>query len=190
MATVRAKTDLRSPTGKLLIAKAGRFGMALREHAVKEGHYNKVPVRWKGRSKVYWHDLDDLEFIQVECDKLAYVARRPDQLLDLPPIPKPPTHYNYHFGETLRAFREDRKLPQWELANRMMHCGEPVAQTTISYWERSEAAPNGVYVTALAKALDVPVFLFFVNFRDCTWLRKVRQYINQLTDMMCQDVIY
>jgi transcriptional regulator with XRE-family HTH domain len=189
MAIVRAKHDLHSASGKLLIAKEGREGVALRGRVARGENLNKVPVRWKGRRKVYWHEFSNLEFVDHELDPIAYIALAPDGLLDLPPIPKPPEHYTYNFGANLKHFRQERNKAQWELAQALAGMGAAVSQTTISYWERRETAPNGEYVIALAKALNVPAFLFFINFRDCDWLTSVRQYLEQLADIMCEEVV-
>ena len=188
MARVRAKRDIRSGSGKLLLAGEGREGYAIRKPVVKPANYNKVAVQWDGRKKVYWHRFDDLEFLDIEPDPHTFIAFRPDGMLDIP-IPAPPEFYAYHFGANLRQFREEQGIPQWRLADLLTENGTHVSQTTISYWERSAEAPNGSYVAALAEVLNRPVFLFFINFRDCDWLRKVRKYLNVLADAVCEEVI-
>lgn len=188
MARVQAKCNIYSSSGKLLIAKKGREGTAVRKRAIKPANFNKVAVRWDGRRKLYWHNFDDLAFFDAELDPHAFIAFRPDGLLDLP-LPRPGEFYSYHFGENLRQFRELSQMPQWKLAKLLTEQGTKVSQTTISYWERSDDAPNGAFVSALSRVLNVPVFLFFINFRDCDWLRKVRGYLDQLADVVCEEVI-
>jgi len=188
MAEVIAKSNLYAANGKLLVAAAGRCGVALRKVALRKATYNKVAVRWQGRHKIYWHWFDDLEFKNTDnqLDPIAYIAIRADQLLDLPALPQPPEHYVYNFGDNLRHFREERDMSQHKLATLITASGEHVAQTTISYWERNTVAPNGSYIQLLSKVLDVPPFLFFINFRDCAWLRRVRDYVNKLADSLCE----
>lgn len=190
MAEVVARADLYAANGKLLVAKSGRRGVAVRKATIRDSNFNKVAVRWKGRHKIYWHWFEDLHFSkngEEQLDPTSYIAIRPDKLLDIPPLPQPPEHYVYNFGDNLRHFREERKLSQRGLAWKLSDIGERVAQTTVSYWERNEAAPNGNYIRALSKVLDVPPFLFFVNFRDCEWLRRMRNYVNQLADSLCEE---
>lgn len=192
MAEVMARTDLYAANGKLLVARAGRRGVAIQKSTIRESNFNKVAVRWQGRRKIYWHWFDDLEFTkkdEEQLDPMSYIAVRPDQLLDIPPLPQPPEHYVYNFGDNLRHFREERQMSQRSLAKALTESGEHVAQTTVSYWERNETAPNGVYIRALAKVLDVPPFLFFVNFRDCEWLRRMRDYVNKLAGTLCDKAV-
>ena len=188
MAVVMAVRDLYAANGKLLVAKLGREGVAVRKRTTRVTNFNKVAVRWNGRRKLYWHYFDDLRFSPgSELPAEAYIATPPGQILDLPALPQPPTHHEYHFGDNLRKFREERSVPQWRLAKLMTNNGIPVAQTTVSYWERSDTAPNGVYVRGLSQVLDIPVFMFFINFRDCDWLRRVREYIKRLSESLCDE---
>jgi transcriptional regulator with XRE-family HTH domain len=187
MAVVRARMNLYAANGKLLVAKKDREGIAVRKMTTRTANFNKVAVRWNGRRKLYWHHFDDLEFTSSQLDPTAYIAVPPGRLLDLPSLPQPPTHYDYHFGDNLRRFREERSVPQWKLAKLMKEIGISVAQTTISYWERNDTAPNGAYVRGLSQVLNIPVFMFFINFRDCEWLRRVRRYVNQLSESLCEE---
>ena len=188
MAVVVAKDDLYAANGKMLVAKKGRRGVALRKLTTRQINFNKVPVRWKGRRKVYWHWFDDLEFISSELDPTAYIAVRPNQLLDIPSLPQPPSHYSYNFGENLKYFRKERGLSQSALAKLMvLDNGETAGQTSVSYWERNAHAPSGSYIVAIAKALGVPPFMFFVNLKDCEWMRGMRLYIDKLSDILCEE---
>ena len=187
MAVVKARTDLYAANGKLLVAKRDRVGTAVRKSTTRVTNFNKVAVQWNGRRKLYWHHFHDLEFVQADLAPEAYIAVPPGQILDLPALPQPPTHYDYHFGDNLRRFREERGVPQWRLAKLLTDVGIAVAQTTISYWERNDTAPNGTYVRGLSQVLNIPVFMFFINFRDCEWLRRVRTYVNKLADSLCEE---
>ena len=115
----------------------------------------------------------------------AYVALPPNQVLNFPPLPAPPDIHDYHFGRNLRQFRRDKKLSQSKLAERLMLNNKPASQTTISYWERQREAPRGHYIHALARTLDIPAFLFFVNFSDCIWLGEAERYMTQLKESLC-----
>lgn len=188
MAVVTARSDLYAANGKLLVARAGRRGIAVRKHTTRDSNFNKVAVRWEGRRKLYWHWFEDLSFDKSdELHPTAYIATPPNSLLDIPPIPQPPEHYVYNFGDNLRHFREERGMSQRKLATLLTEGGEHVAQTTVSYWERNETAPNGSYIRALSKVLDIPPFMFFINFRDCEWLRRVRTYVKSLAESLCEE---
>lgn len=187
MATVRARRDLRSQRG-MLIAKKDREGEAIRGHEAHGRNVGKVAVKWKGRrTKIYWHLLDDLEFLSAPVDPYAYVARPPNSLLAYPQLPAPPGHNKYDFGHNLKSFRLDRKLKQWQLARLVTNTGVHVVQTTISNWERRKDAPDGAYVRALATALDVPALAFFINYRDCTWLDATIVYLVKVRDVLCHE---
>lgn len=187
MATVRAKFELRSPKG-MLIAKKGRLGQALRGYKAYSRAVGKVAVKWKGRRvKIYWHELDELEFIDAPVDIAAYVAQPPDKLLNYPPLPAPAKHDAVDFGRNLRAFRQERGFSQAELASRLSELGLSVVQTTVSNWERRAKPPGGLQISILAEALDVPVMIFFINYRDCDWLDKTIDYLQKVRLMICGD---
>lgn len=187
MARVRALTDIRTGKG-LLIAEKGRLGVALLNYKHTQAHYGKVPVRWHGRKcKIYWTVLQDIVFINPKFDPEVYVARPRGQLLEYPPLPAPPNKFEYHFGQNLRRFRKEKKLSQKKLARMILQFGVRACQTSISWWERRRHPPNGAYVDALARALDVPAFLMLINYTDCTWLYEVREYVNKLTDQLCGE---
>jgi transcriptional regulator with XRE-family HTH domain len=187
MARVRALTNIRTDSG-LLVAERGRLGVALLDYGRAKAHYGKIPVRWHGRKcKVYWTLMQDIEFLQPQLDPEAYVARPPGQLLVYPPLPDPPSKFDYHFGENLRRFRKERKLGQAQLAKLLRQQGVKACQTTVSWWERSRHSPRGVCIDALARILDVPAFMMLINYTDCTWLREVREYVNKLTDSVYEE---
>jgi DNA-binding XRE family transcriptional regulator len=186
MSKVIAIKDVRTERG-LLIATEGTEGVALYKHRATPSNYFKMPVRWGRRRKVYWCDPGDLELVDATMDKAAYVALPPDNLLNFPPLPSPPDIYDYHFGRNLKQFRRDKKLSQTQLAERLTFSNKPASQTTISYWERQREAPRGRYTHALSEALEIPAFLFFVNFSDCVWLGEAERYMTRLKQSLCKD---
>jgi len=172
----------------MLIAKKDRVGEAIRDHNAYGKNIGKVAVKWRGRkTKIYWHSLDELEFIGEPVDLFAYVAQPTSSPLNCSPLPAPPAPNEFHFGDNLRTFRRDHGLRQWELAELMTKAGVKVAQTTISNWERRCDAPDGSYVKALAVALRVPALIFFVNYRDCTWMDRTIEYLTKVRAIMCPE---
>lgn len=188
MARVRALKDITTPKG-MLIAKEGDEGEALRnyEPARPTGYY-KVAVRWDGRRKIYWVHPDQLEFVNPVLDAKAYIAMPkgiPKNVF--PEVPTALGYHHYDFGANLRHYRLKNRLQQSELANKLTQVGAPVAQTTISHWERQEAAPNGRYVQALSEVLDVPAFAFFCNLTDCRWIDGTLGYVKGVQDRLCKE---
>jgi hypothetical protein len=164
------------------------MGEAIRGHNAHGKNIGKVAVKWHGRqTKIYWHRLEDLDFLDAPIDPYAYIAQPPSSLLAYPQLPEPPKHTKYDFGFNLRCFRRDRKLKQWQLAAAMTSAGICVVQTTISNWERRREAPDGVYVKALALALNVPVLAFFINYRDCAWIDSTLDYLTKVRDIICNE---
>lgn len=188
MARVIAKTDVLTDGG-MRVAKAGDQGRALRNHMPKRGrNLRRVAVQWGGRRKVYWALLGELEFVDPALDPYAYLAlptRMPE--IEFPPLPKPPDPYEFNFGANLKHYRDLRKLYQWKLAELLNDHGVPVAQTTISHWEQSEESPAGIYVRALARVMQVPVFAFFLNLRDCRWIVATKEYMIRVEDTLCTE---
>jgi hypothetical protein len=184
MSRVIALEDVTTERG-MLVAKKGTKGVALLKHKATPSTFYKVPVRWGRRRKVYWCPLKCLHFENPEQDPEAYVALPPNQVLNYPPLPAPPDIHDYHFGRNLRQFRRDQKLSQTKLAERLTFSNRPASQTTVSYWERQREAPRGKYIHALARALNIPAFLFFVNFSDCVWLTEAERYMRQLKESLC-----
>ena len=62
----------------------------------------------------------------------------------------------YHFGQTIRQFRELAHLEQAEVARA---CG--VAPTTISNWEHDRSRPSLSLVPVLCRILNMPLEVFF-----------------------------
>jgi len=188
MARVVALVDIKSEGG-LTVAEKGRRGVALRGYGKTKVHYGKVPVRWDGRkSKVYWVMLHEIDFVNKDkLDPYAYVARLPDKLLIYPPLPNPPSKFEYHFGHNLRRFRTERGVGQNQLSRMLAAEGIKACQTTISWWERKKHPPRGAALDALAKILEIPAFMLMINFTDCVWLREARTYIDKLVDDVCEE---
>lgn len=186
MSKVIALDDVTTDRG-MLVAKKDTEGVALHKHKATPSTYYKVPVRWGRRRKVYWCSPSLLHFVNPPMDPAAYVALPPNQILNFPPLPAPPDIHDYHFGRNLRQFRRDKQLSQSVLADQLMISNRPASQTTISYWERQREAPRGRYIHALARALNIPAFLFFVNFSDCVWLSEAERYMKQLKESLCGE---
>ncbi|KKN73556.1 hypothetical protein LCGC14_0400080 [marine sediment metagenome] len=186
MSNVAAKEDLRSASGKLLIAARGRAGEALLNYPAYPENYGKVPIRWKGRRKIYWHLLVDLIFIEPPIDPSAYVALPPNDLMASPKMPMAPDPRLYDFGQNLRQFRKECGWQQWQLVDELEQLHVKVSQTTISYWERNKMAPKGRFIVALARVFRIPAFAFFLNFHDCDYLEQVYKYMKTVFIMHCR----
>ena len=185
MSKVFAARELRSSSGRLLIAEAGREGVAIAGYTAYPENYGKVPVRWKRRRKIYWHELDDLTFVDPPLDPTAYVALPPDEVMKLPEMPPPPDPKAYNFGRNLRQFRRERGWRQRHLVTRLELIGVNISQTGVSHWERSKMAPKGEFVSALAQVFNIPAFVFFLNFHDCIHLEQSYRYMQQLYFAHC-----
>lgn len=185
MSKVLAKLDLRSASGKLLIAEQGREGVAIAGYAAYPGNYGKVPVRWKRRRKVYWHELDDLIFVEPPIDPISYVALPPDRVIGFPKMPPPPDPRTYDFGRNLRQFRKERGWRQRHLVAMLKTAGVGISQTGVSHWERNRMAPKGEFVVALARVFNIPAFAFFLSFHDCEHLAQTYRYMQQLYVTHC-----
>ncbi len=185
MSKVVAKHDLRSVTGKLMVAHRGREGVAIAGYRAYPDNYGKVPVRWKRRTKIYWHALDDLIFIKPPMDPVAYVALPPDDVIGMPKMPPPPDPSTYDFGRNLRQFRKEYGWRQWQLTRRLEQIGVKISQTGISCWERKKMAPKGEFVVALARVFNIPAYAFFLNFHDCDHLEQTYRYMCQVYVTHC-----
>lgn len=188
MARVRALADIKSAKG-MMIAHGGDEGEALRNYpATRSTCFYKVAVRWNCRRKVYWVHPDQLEFVDSVLDARSYTAMPtgvPQNVF--PAVPTEIGYNRYDFGANLRYYRLKKRLQQRELAERLSEVGAPVAQTTISNWERHKAAPSGRYVQAISEALDVPAFVFFCNLTDCRWINGTLGYIKRVRERMCKE---
>ena len=185
MSKVLAKHDLRSASGKLLIAEQGREGIAISGYKAYPENHGKVPVRWKRRRKIYWHELDDLVFVEPPMDPTAYVALPPDDVIGLPKMPPPPDPRTYDFGRNLRQFRKERGWRQRQLVKQLELLCVNISQTGVSHWERGKMAPKGEFVVALAQVFNIPAFAFFLNFHDCDHLEQTYRYMRQVYVTHC-----
>jgi hypothetical protein len=193
MARVTAKCVLVSEGG-LRIASPGETGTALRNHKPsRKENIGKVPVRWDGRKKVYWHMLASLRFDKCELHPTAYVSG-PEHNIDTamalgaPLIPKP---VDYSFGANLRLFRVRRGFSQQKLVDRMRELtGRKISQTAVSFWERHKAAPRGEYLDILSEALRVPPFMFFLNFNDGRWMRAASECVKEFGRIICEEMTF
>ncbi len=190
MSRVRALVDIRTAKG-LLVACEGKFGVAVLNSRGKlnSDNYGKIPVRWNGRQKFYWALKEDVEFINPQVDPELYVARAPEQ--QYPSMPTAPASFKYNYGTNLARFRKLRKLKQWQLAEGVgKELGHRVSQTTVSYWERHGVPPRGAYLNAVSVVLDIPVFIFLLNIDDCCWLEEATEYMQRITEKVCEEEAY
>lgn len=168
--------------GGMVLADEGQRGTALlgvkpnRKH-----HYGLVPVRWKGRQRAFW----------VEIDKLKSRHNLTRCITPLPPkeceleVPRSATAGVLHFGRNLRMFRKARELSQEQLAAAMAKKGlGRVSQTGISNWESRSDCPNGRFVEVASRVLDVPAFAFFVPL-DCVRISDCLDYVGDLQRLIC-----
>ena len=184
---VTASRNIVTPHG-LCIALRGARGRAVRgARACKESNVNKVLVVFQGRCKGYWCTPGDLEFPDG-LDQLPYISARIefDPFKNALELPCARASYEFHFGENLKAFRLARKLSQADLGRRMGKFGPALAQSTICYREGSPHSPNGRFVESAARALQVPVFVFFMNFSEGRTFKPVQDFICSLSSAVCK----
>lgn len=187
MAHVRAATNIVTSKG-LTVARAGEDGAAVRGALpYYPGHHGKVLVRFGDRQRSYWCHPDQLRF-QENVVLEDYVARvvRFDPYVNATHLPTSPQPNRYHFGKNLRLCRQARRLTQTQLGRAMSRYGLKAAQATICYREGRPYSPNGKFVEAAARVLQVPAWLFFVNIRDRETLTGVREFLVQTSSSICE----
>jgi transcriptional regulator with XRE-family HTH domain len=187
MARVQAATDIVTEHG-LRIAKAGDTGEAMKGAQPYDArHNNKVLARFNDNKRAYWCDPAQLQFLDnvVLADYAARVVHFDpfERATHLPTSPRP---LKYHFGKNLRLCRQARKLTQSQLGRQMSRHGLKAAQATICYREGRPYSPNGKFVEAAARVLQVPAWLFFVNIRDRATLTGVREFLVQTSSSICE----
>ena len=177
---VSAAVDIKFEGG-MLLAAAGTRGVALVGlKPNRPRHYGLVPVRWAGRVRAFW--------VAKEKLKSRYG-------LDVCTTPAPEVELNltipesrigeFSFGKNLKMFRRARGKSQEELAAAMNGVGmQRISQTSISNWENRVDCPSGHFLSAAAKALDVPAFAFFVSL-ECVKVEHCMEYIKGLREYLC-----
>lgn len=162
---VKARRDLVS-AGGLPIAEAGDTGrVALDRVPTRKEHYGLVPVYWGTRSRAYWVSASDLKAVgRGDVRKLVKVSPVPEKEPTLPVPRRGAGQSGYNFGRMLQRVRQARGLSQEALAKAMRKVGSVrVSQATLSKWEARADSPSGEFIAAVAAALDVPAFMFFVE---------------------------
>lgn len=187
MAHVRATSDIVTDKG-LTIAKEGESGEAYKGALpYYPGHHGKVLVRFGDRQRSYWchpHQIRFTETVQAS-DYVAQVVQF-DPFGKAAHLPTSVQANKYHFGKNLRLCRQARKLTQTELGRAMSRYGLKAAQATICYREGRPYSPNGKFVEAAARVLQVPAWLFFINIRDRDTLTGVREFLVQTSSSICE----
>lgn len=186
MIKVTARTRIVTP-GKFVIAEKGDEGRVVEgEMPHMSRNLGRVLVVFDGREKGYWCETEWLKF-PTGCNPLNYIAVRKttDPYEVAFNIPLCHGVYSFHFGNNLKLCRQARRLSQARLGEEMGKHGLPLAQSTVCYHERSPESPGGQFVTAAAKALKVPVFVFFLDLENCAIFDKTKSFLASLSANVC-----
>jgi hypothetical protein len=189
MAKVSANSDIVTSKG-FTIARKGDSGEA---HPDSQPHdaenCGKILVFFRGNSHGYWCEPSALCFHSLDRGKGIgdYIASKEvfDRYGSAPLLPKSSQTYEYDFGKNLRLCRRARRMSQSELGEKMGNFGLPLAQSTICYRENSRVSPGGRFVSAAAKALKVPAFVFFVPMDECDIFGDAKAYLRAMSSAVC-----
>lgn len=192
MAYVTARNDIWT-TNELCIAHKGTKGRAVRgQRPHEDTNYGKVLVYFGRRQKGYWCAPEDLEFPK-KSNLSDYVATKAqhDPYQDALSLPFDNKVTEYDFGKNLRICRQARRFSQAKLGEAMGRflgtAKKPLAQSTICYRERCRHSPGGQFVTAAAKALNVPAMVFFVDLNDSEIFGKTKDFLHSLSSAVFQN---
>lgn len=166
-ALVTAKKDIVTEKN-FRVASRGDAGTAEKGAQPHEDkNFGKVLVYFNGRDHGYWVDPVLLNFAK-NLDLSLYISRKEpfDWYANAPKLPFNSEFCRYDFGSNLRLFRKARRISQTELGKRMKRFGIEPAQATVCYYEGKKLCPNGRFVDAAAKVLQVPPWVFFLNLAD------------------------
>jgi len=184
---VKAKKDILTDKG-LRIAQRGTVGKVILEARPRSSeHWGKVLVVFDGHTRGYWCSPEGLSFPKnVNPTDVVAQPRERDPFKSVPHIPVFSGEHEFHFGANLRMCRRARRMSQMELAERMSQVGAVgVAQSTICYREGQKTNPSGWFVSAAAKALDVPPFIFFVDLCRCRAYTESKRFLNGCSSSIC-----
>lgn len=171
---VMARQDI-TTTGGLRIAVQGASGRAV----LSDGR--QALVKFTGRQRGYWVLHEHLE----AQGKLSDLAPQPIAAVSQLALPAYQVVEIPHFGRVLHFLRKARGLSQVRLAERMRAQGFPVCQATLSYRENHQDCPNGKFLKAAAGALQVPAFLFLVDFAKAGVYRNLHQALKHTSSSVC-----
>lgn len=166
------------------IARAGNKGVAQRgAKPHDETNCGKVLVLFNGRKHGYWVSQYQLLWPRsVSVKHYVAVCVQPAKLPALPRA-KP---IAYHFGNNLAFFRRSRGLSQGDLGDKMTKNGYAATQSTISYNERQPRGPRGEFTDAVAEALEVPAFAFYIDTSDTKVFDHLKKFTAQLSSSLCE----
>lgn len=187
MASVIAKSNIVTPKG-LCIARKGDVGVAVKEATPYDpSHVGKVLVRFNKRSRAYWCDLGVVKFpTGTDIELYKGKLEKFDPFAQSVPLPNLSTKDSYHFGKNLRLCRQARRMTQSELGHGMKRFGLKAAQATICYRESRPYSPNGKFIDAAARVLQVPAWIFFIDISNCSVFSKARRFLLQLSSSVCE----
>jgi len=182
---VTAKKDIKSGKG-LLIARKGDKGCAVDVLPHEKSNYGKVAVYWGFRTRWYWSEPGELEWVEKDLKSVFIAQRR----LGLQPVsskciksfPKYELDCSFHFGVNLRRLREIRGISQSQLASRM-----GLRQSAISYRERKPKAASDEFVRRSAKILQVPPFLFLFPLEELGEYMTARLFLSGASSAFCEE---
>jgi len=151
--------------GGICVAKAGDTGIVEENRTpTRSSHYGLVPVVWGTRKRAYWVDPSAVSVTDGgDIDKYVTPPPTSEGTLDVPSADEMP----YDFGGNLSVIRKSRGFSQEGLARKMEAYGaDKVSQATLSKWESRSDSPSGVFISAAARALEVPAFVLFLDFNN------------------------
>lgn len=167
-----------------VVARKGDKGIA-QKGAVPHDDTNcgKVLVFFNGRKHGYWVLGAQLNWPR-NTNTTPFIAVC-DQPVKLPELPRAKP-IKYHFGDNLAFFRKSRGMSQSELADKMTKNGYEATQSTLSYNERQPRGPRGEFTDAVAEALEVPAFVFFIDTSDIKVFDHLKKFTAQLSSSLCE----
>lgn len=184
---VKAKQDIVTEKG-LCIARCGTSGTVVPKARPRSSkHWGKVLVIFDGHTRGYWCPPARLVFPKnVDLNTIVAQPRERDPFKGVPTLPVFAGGHEFHFGANLRICRRARRMSQMELAARMRAVGAlNVAQSTICYRENHKTNPSGSFVSAAARALNVPPFIFFVDLSRCKAYTESKKFLNGCSSSIC-----
>lgn len=185
---VTALRDILTPGG-LTIARRGDKGLAKRNVKPRESeNWNRILVFWGNKKHGYWCDPAFIQFTSSRLDAAYFIALKTpvDRYQGLVSLPKQEAG-TFHFGDNLRLCRESRRFTQAAMGEEMGKHGFFVAQSTICFHESRAESPGGKFVEVAAKALNVPVFAFFVDWKDCDIFSEARKFLAEMSTSLCEQ---
>lgn len=186
-ARVTALQDVLTPGG-LIIARRGAKGLAKQDVKPSESeNWNRILVFWGNKRHGYWCDPAFIQFASSNLDAASFIAMKApvDPYQGVPLLPEREAG-SFHFGDNLRLCRESRRMTQTAMGREMGKCGFSVAQSTICFHESRAESPGGKFVEVAAKVLRVPVFSFFMDWKNCDVFLKAREFMVEMSNSLCE----